>query len=152
MLSSTRFLAVLSGLFVVAFPSALSFDATATSRRDFFVNAGIHPSACGAMYLAYSAPVSAAGAGDSTVDGDVNAGSVTASARANARQESNTADECDEECKEIRRKRIEDRRAMMKQSRSSTSRQEVFELSKQRAKLYGSEYKGANCVEGIPCL
>ena len=36
-----------------------------------------------------------------------------------------------------RRRRIEERRAMMRQSRSTSSRQEVFELSKQRTRLYG---------------
>jgi len=59
---------------------------------------------------------------------------------------------CDDTCKEERKRRIEERRAMMKQSRSSTSRSDVFELSKQRAKLYGSEYQGASCPPGIPCI
>ena len=66
--------------------------------------------------------------------------------------ESTSAVECDEECKEQRRRRIEERRAMMRQSRSTSSRQEVFELSKQRARLYGSDYKGANCIDGVPCI
>ena len=65
---------------------------------------------------------------------------------------STSAVECDEECKEQRRRRIEERRAMMRQSRSTSSRQEVFELSKQRARLYGSDYKGANCIDGVPCI
>lgn len=65
---------------------------------------------------------------------------------------STSAIECDEECKEQRRRRIEERRAMMRQSRSTSSRQEVFELSKQRARLYGSDYKGANCIDGVPCI
>lgn len=60
--------------------------------------------------------------------------------------------ECDEDCKEQRRKMIEDRRAMMRQSRSTSSRQEVFELSKQRARMYGSDYKGTSCIDGIPCI
>lgn len=60
--------------------------------------------------------------------------------------------ECDEDCKEQRRKMIEDRRAMMRQSRSTSSRQEVFELSKQRARMYGSDYKGTNCIDGVPCI
>ena len=67
-------------------------------------------------------------------------------------ESSTSAVECDEECKEQRRRRIEERRAMMRQSRSTSSRQEVFELSKQRARLYGSDYKGANCVDGVPCI
>lgn len=66
--------------------------------------------------------------------------------------ESTSAVECDEECKEQRRRRMEERRAMMRQSRSTSSRQEVFELSKQRARLYGSDYKGANCIDGVPCI
>lgn len=68
-------------------------------------------------------------------------------------RESPSSVECDEECKEQRRRRIEERRAMMRQSRSTSSRQEVFELSKQRARLvYGTEYKGSNCIDGVPCL
>ncbi len=59
---------------------------------------------------------------------------------------------CDDACKEERKKRIQERRAMMQQSRSSTQRSEVFELSKQRAKLYGTEYQGASCAPGIPCI
>ncbi len=59
---------------------------------------------------------------------------------------------CDDACKEERKRRIEERRAMMKQSRSSTSRSDVFELSKQRARLYGTEYQGASCPPGVPCI
>jgi len=59
---------------------------------------------------------------------------------------------CDEACREQRRKIIEDRRAMMKQSKSTSQRSEVLELSKQRAKLYGTEFKGASCPPGIPCI
>lgn len=66
--------------------------------------------------------------------------------------ESPSAIECDKECKEQRRRRIEDRRAMMRQSRSTSSRQEVFEISKQRARMYGTEYQGSNCIDGVPCL
>ena len=66
--------------------------------------------------------------------------------------EAPSAIECDEECKEQRRRRIEDRRAMMRQSRSTSSRQEVFEISKQRARMYGTEYQGSNCIDGVPCL
>lgn len=62
------------------------------------------------------------------------------------------SNDCDESCKAERMRRIEERRAMMRQSRSSTSRQEVFDLSRQRAKLYGTEYQGAKCPEGIPCF
>uniref|UniRef100_A0A7S4QY27 PSI-F n=1 Tax=Ditylum brightwellii TaxID=49249 RepID=A0A7S4QY27_9STRA len=67
-------------------------------------------------------------------------------------QSMNNNNECDETCREERKKIIEQRRAMLRQSKSSTSRQDVFDLSKQRAKLYGSDYRGANCAPGIPCL
>lgn len=50
--------------------------------------------------------------------------------------------ECDEVCKANRRKIIEERRAMMRQSKSSTSRRETMELSRQRATLYNTQYKG----------
>ena len=40
---------------------------------------------------------------------------------------------------------------MMRQSRSSTSRQEVFDLSRQRAKLYDTQSRAASCIDGIPC-
>lgn len=50
--------------------------------------------------------------------------------------------ECDDACLEERRRRVEERRAMMRQSRSSTSRGDVLKLSEQRAALYGTEYKG----------
>ncbi|GFH43810.1 hypothetical protein CTEN210_00283 [Chaetoceros tenuissimus] len=60
-------------------------------------------------------------------------------------------EECDEDCKQKRLERIKERRAMMQQSRS-TGRAEVFELSKQRAALYGTTYQGASCPPGIPCI
>ena len=59
---------------------------------------------------------------------------------------------CDEACLADRKRRIEERRAMMRQSRSPTSRQEVFELSRQRALLYNTTYQGTSCPPGIPCL
>ncbi|KAL9185153.1 hypothetical protein ACHAXT_002930 [Thalassiosira profunda] len=37
---------------------------------------------------------------------------------------------------------VEERRAMMKQSRSNTRRADVLELSQQRASMYGTEFKG----------
>ena len=58
---------------------------------------------------------------------------------------------CDDECRDKRRIVIQERRAMMNQSRS-TGRSEVFELSKQRAKLYGTEYRGVSCPPGVPCI
>ena len=60
-------------------------------------------------------------------------------------------DDCDEDCKQKRLERIKERRAMMQQSRS-TGRAEVFELSKQRAALYGTTYQGPSCPPGIPCI
>lgn len=55
---------------------------------------------------------------------------------------------CDEECRE----RIMKRRALMQQSRSTTSRQQIMDLSKQRALLYNTTYQGASCSPNIPCL
>ncbi|KAL7459885.1 hypothetical protein ACHAWC_011734 [Mediolabrus comicus] len=55
---------------------------------------------------------------------------------------SNTAPSCDQTCLEERKRRIQERRAMMQQSRSSTNRGEVLELSRQRALLYGTRYEG----------
>ena len=49
---------------------------------------------------------------------------------------------CDQTCLEERKRRIQERRAMMQQSRSSTNRGEVLELSRQRALLYGTRYEG----------
>jgi len=59
---------------------------------------------------------------------------------------------CDEACKEERKRIIEGRRAMMNQARSTSQRSEVLELSRQRAKLYGTDFKGATCPPGIPCI
>ena len=50
--------------------------------------------------------------------------------------------ECDESCIEARKARIEERRALMRQSRSNTNRGDVLKLSEQRAALYGSSYGG----------
>ena len=55
---------------------------------------------------------------------------------------SDSATSCDEACLEERKRRIQERRAMMQQSRSSTNRGEVLELSRQRALMYDTEYKG----------
>jgi peptide deformylase len=52
------------------------------------------------------------------------------------------ATSCDEACLEERKRRIQERRAMMQQSRSSTNRGDVLELSRQRALMYGTTYKG----------
>lgn len=112
------------------------------SARRAFVAAGL------LTFLTHSIPAAAADTNTSITAESKNDSTNTPLST----QQRNSTDECDEECKEERRKRIEERRAMMRQSRSSTSRQDVFELSKQRAKLYESEYKGANCVDGIPCI
>lgn len=64
---------------------------------------------------------------------------------------SDTVNPCDEDCREKRRIIIEERRAMMKQSKS-TGRSEVFELSRQRANLYGTKYQGTSCPPGVPCI
>jgi peptide deformylase len=53
-----------------------------------------------------------------------------------------TEDICDEECKARRKKIIEERRALMKQSKSNTQRSDVLDLSRQRAALYGTQYGG----------
>ena len=50
--------------------------------------------------------------------------------------------QCDEECISQRKKIIEERRAMMKQSKSNTNRRDVLELSNQRANLYNTKYGG----------
>ena len=55
---------------------------------------------------------------------------------------SDTAPSRDQTCLEERKRRIQERRAMMQQSRSSTNRGEVLELSRQRALMYGTRYEG----------
>lgn len=50
--------------------------------------------------------------------------------------------DCDEECLSRRKKIIQERRAMMNQSRSNANRRDVLELSRQRAALYGTQYGG----------
>ena len=59
-----------------------------------------------------------------------------------------SAAECDDACQA----RIAERRAIYLQSRTTTSRQEMFDLSRQRAALYNTTYRGASCVPGLPCL
>jgi peptide deformylase len=49
---------------------------------------------------------------------------------------------CDSTCQEERRRVVEQRRAMMKQSRSNTRRADILELSEQRASLYGTGFRG----------
>lgn len=54
---------------------------------------------------------------------------------------------CDDACQQ----RLLDRRALMRQGRSSTSRQEVLDLSRQRAAMYNTTYQGTSCIPGLPC-
>ena len=66
----------------------------------------------------------------------------------------NAADtgECDEACLAERKKRNEERRAMMRQSRTNTNRQDMSALSQQRAALYNTTYQGAKCPPNVPCI
>jgi peptide deformylase len=59
---------------------------------------------------------------------------------------------CDEACLQERKRIIQERRAMMMQSKTNTKRSDLFELSKQRATLYGTQYQGATCPPGVPCI
>ena len=59
---------------------------------------------------------------------------------------------CNDECLAKRKRIIDDRRAMMRQSKSTTRRQDMFDLSRQRAALYNTTYQGAACLPNIPCL
>ena len=67
-------------------------------------------------------------------------------------QEDTLSTECNEECLAKRKQIIDDRRAMMRQSKTTTRRQDMFELSRQRAALYNTTFQGAACVPNIPCL
>ena len=58
------------------------------------------------------------------------------------------AAECDAECKQ----RIADRRALFEQSRTTSDRQKILDLSRQRAALYNTSFQGASCIAGLPCL
>lgn len=60
--------------------------------------------------------------------------------------------ECNEQCQSDRTRVILERRAMMQQSRTATNRQDMFDLSRQRAALYNTTYQGASCPPGVPCL
>ena len=55
---------------------------------------------------------------------------------------------CDTACKQ----RVADRRALFEQSRTTSDRQKILDLSRQRAALYNTTFKGASCIPGIPCL
>ena len=56
--------------------------------------------------------------------------------------ETTSAIVCDQNCINERKQIINKRRAMMQQSRSNTRREDVLQLSEQRATLYGSQYQG----------
>jgi len=71
---------------------------------------------------------------------------------ANAEEDAKAAVPCDETCLAERKAKIEARRALMKQSRSNTRRGDLLELSRQRAGLYNTTYRGVTCPPGIPCL
>ena len=58
-----------------------------------------------------------------------------------------SAGECDDACKQ----RIAERRQLFEQSRTTSDRQKIFDLSRQRAALYNTTYQGASCIPGLPC-
>lgn len=62
------------------------------------------------------------------------------------------APSCDDLCLAERQRILENRRQLMRQSRSNTQRSDVLELSRQRAALYNTTYQGVTCPPGIPCL
>ena len=51
-----------------------------------------------------------------------------------------------------RQQRIAASRARMAQARSSTRREDVFELSRQRAALYNTTSRAWSCPPGMPCI
>ena len=57
------------------------------------------------------------------------------------------AAECDDACKQ----RIVDRRALFEQSRTTSDRQKILDLSRQRAVMYNTTFQGASCIPGLPC-
>ena len=54
---------------------------------------------------------------------------------------------CDENCQQ----RIADRRALFEQSRATSDRRIILDLSRQRAVMYNTTFQGASCIPGIPC-
>ena len=49
--------------------------------------------------------------------------------------------------------KLAERRKLMELSRSSNDRQRYFDLSRQRASVvYNTTYRGATCVQGLPCI
>ena len=57
-----------------------------------------------------------------------------------------------EEEKERIRQRLLERRQLMQASKSTNSRQDYLDLSRQRAALYNTTYRGVTCPPNIPCL
>ena len=51
-----------------------------------------------------------------------------------------------------RARRKEERRALVRAGRSTSSRQEILDLSRQRAALYNTTSRAANCIPGLPCI
>ncbi|CAJ1964550.1 unnamed protein product [Cylindrotheca closterium] len=94
-------------------------------------------------------PVNAAD-GESMAGVTMNRGSLRPIADAATNETASLA--CDEACMQERKRIIAERRAMMNQARSNTRRSDVFELSKQRAALYGTKYQGASCPPNVPCI
>ena len=57
-----------------------------------------------------------------------------------------------EEEKERIRQRLLERRQLMQASKSTNSRQDYLDLSRQRAALYNTTYRGVTCPPNVPCL
>jgi peptide deformylase len=120
-----------------------------------FVFESSSPSASTTLLSAWRAPLvpEANAADDSSFrQGAVPATSVRLPLSSNSTTAAVNNSSCDESCLQERKRIIQERRAMMNQSRSSTKRSDVFELSKQRAALYGTQYQGASCPPGVPCI
>ena len=92
--------------------------------------------------------VSSANALESDTNTNYSASSSRSSSNApntrpdNSDNGTSTSSSCDDACLADRKRRIQERRAMMQQSRSATNRGDVLELSRQRALMYGTSYKG----------
>ena len=69
---------------------------------------------------------------------------------AGAEEADDSVEACDAAC----RQRIADRRALFEQSRTTSDRQKILDLSRQRAAMYNTTFRGADCnaFPGIPCL
>jgi len=47
---------------------------------------------------------------------------------------------------------IAERRALFEQSRTTGDRQKILDLSRQRAAMYNTTFRGVSCIPGLPCL